>query len=150
MRCLGLKPIVALRFVFPLPLSSHGRPSVGRPAGTRMGSLALNRWWLFCTNGLAPTPEAAGGLRRHGGRQERDVNSLLDLVVLAFADVKSKLVVWLVMAAMMLAVQCRALPFDVRATGLADRAEIIGLMACFASLLLVTLAFLCGSPPCSA
>ena len=64
-----------------------------------------------------------------------------------FSKVKSKLVVWMVIAAVMLAIQCGALPFDVRANGLADRVEIIGLVARFASLFLVTLAFLNGSPP---
>ena len=64
-----------------------------------------------------------------------------------FADVKSKLVVCKVIAAAMLAIQRGALPFDIRTNGLADRVEIIGLMARFASLFLAMLAFLNGSPP---
>jgi len=59
-----------------------------------------------------------------------------------FSDVKSKLVVWMVIAAVMLAIQCGALPFDGWANGLADHVEIIGLMARFASLFLAMPAFL--------
>ena len=64
-----------------------------------------------------------------------------------FADVKSKLVVWMVIAAVMLAIQCGALPFDGWANGLADHVEIIGLMARFASLFLAMPAFLNVSSP---
>ena len=60
-----------------------------------------------------------------------------------------ELVVSTAIAVVMLVIQCGHYPSDARAGGLAYRVGIIGLVARFASLFLVTLASLNGSPPCS-
>ena len=57
------------------------------------------------------------------------------------------LVVAMAIAVVMLAILYGHSLFDVQANGLAHRVVIIGLVARFASLFLVTLAFLNGSPP---